>query len=72
MTQSRNPHKADILFHINVHEVLPTGEMSGEIVGNEELAIFEIKPVMRYCINGDTKELCLRRLREVLNEFESK
>lgn len=72
MTNGKAPHKAVIHMHIQVHEVNKTGECTGKLVTKEELAQVGIQPKILLTINGFDKFECLKKLRNILNEFDTK
>ena len=68
----RNKHKAVILMTIEVHEVLKNGECSGNPVKTAELQKYNILPKQVISVEGENKDLCLKKLAEKIDEFKSK
>lgn len=64
-------HKAVILMTIEVHDVLPTGECSGNIVSSDVLSEYGIKPKTLLSVDGNSKEECLSKLRDKINAFRN-
>ena len=69
---ARNKHKAVILMHVEVHEVLDSGECSGIPVKTAELAQYGISPKEKFSVTGENKDLLLKKLSERLNELKAK
>jgi len=69
--KARNKHKAVILMTVEVHELLESGECSGRPVKTEELLKYGISPKQTISITGETKDFCLRKLSEKINEFKT-
>lgn len=57
------PHTAVVRIAVEVHDNLPTGELSGRLVGKRDLLVQ---------IKGETKSVCLARLDEFLNDAKRK
>ncbi len=68
MDESR-PHKCVMLINIEVHEVLPTGECSGDIMTNEELKKYGVKRVLTKSIDGFDRFECMKKLNAILAQF---
>lgn len=66
------PHKAVILFNLEVHGVKDTGECDGRTLTREDLEQFGLKHKFTRTVNGFDKHECLRKLKELLDQFESK
>lgn len=69
---NRNKHGASILLRMEVFEVLNTGEFSGIPLSKEELSNYGISPSEKINIYGDTKELCLKKIKEKLDDLRKK
>lgn len=63
------PHTATILMVIEVSNVLPTGECSGNIIPDKDLEEYGLKRKVVVAVKGLTKEECLSKLRDKINEF---
>ena len=64
------PHKALLLLKLEVHDILDTGECSGKIVDAETLAKYGLKSKSILEVSGESKELCLKKLKELLDGFK--
>lgn len=62
-------HTAAILMVIEVSNLLPTGECSGNIIPDSDLEAYGLKRKMILSVKGLTKEECLTKLRDKINEF---
>lgn len=62
-------HTATILMVIEVSSLLPTGECSGNIIPDKDLEEFGLKRKTILSVKGLTKEECLSKLRDKINEF---
>ena len=71
MTNSVAPHKAILYVNIEVHEVLPTGECSGNIVSSNILKDKGLKKNIVLSVDGFDRFDCLKRLKEKLEEFNN-
>lgn len=69
MPTERKPHKA--IFHIvvEVHDILPTGECSGNPVVTEKFDTYGIKPRQTFAIDGEDLDDTLRKVQEALSVF---
>lgn len=65
------PHVAIIHLHVMVHEVLPTGEVSGELVPGRELVENGIGVRSIHKIDGNTKQECLDKVSEAIQNLRS-
>lgn len=72
MTDAKAPHKAVILLNIEIHEVLPTGECSGKVLTDKELIENGLKKFMTVSMNGFDKFECVKKLKQLLSQFEGK
>lgn len=62
----KKPHKAVIRVIVEVHELLDTGECSGQPVEAEELAKFELKTKDIIEVQGFDRTDCLKKTKERL------
>jgi hypothetical protein len=69
-TNPKAPHKAILAIRLEVHNLLPTGECSGHPLTNQELDEYNLKPKFTLTINGFDKHECLRKLSELISQFE--
>lgn len=72
MTDAKAPHKAVILLNVEIHEVLSTGECSGKVLSDKELVEMGLKKHMTVSVNGFDKFECVKKLRELISQFEGK
>lgn len=64
-----SPHKAVILLTIEVHEILPSGECSGQPVPNNILKEYGLKRNMVVSVDGHDMDDCLKKLKEKVDGF---
>jgi hypothetical protein len=55
---------------VEVHDILPTGECSGNPVKTEKYETYGIKPKQTFAINGEDLDDTLRKVAEALNVFK--
>lgn len=71
MTDKTKPHMIVLNVSLEAHELLPTGECSGNIVSQEELEKAGIKSHFLLSVNGYNKSECIKKLKEKLKDFEN-
>lgn len=64
-----SPHKAVILLTVEVHEILPSGECSGQPVPNNILKEHGLKRNMVVSVDGHDMDDCLKKLKEKIDGF---
>ncbi len=62
-------YRAIALLNLEVSEILPTNESSGKLVSQAELEQFDLRKYMTVAVEGESKEDCLLKLKERINEF---
>lgn len=72
MTDAKAPHKAVLLVKMEVHEVKNTGECSGKILTKQELEKYGLSPKSVLTVNGFDRHDCIKKLKALIDEFESK
>ena len=70
MTDAKQEHKAVVLFQVEVHEVLETGECSGKLVPKSELEKYGIKPKQVLSVSGQNRTDCLKKLKGIIDGFK--
>jgi hypothetical protein len=70
MGTERKPYKAIFNIMVEVHDILPTGECSGNPVKTEKYETYGIKPKQTFAINGEDLDDTLRKVAEALNVFK--
>jgi hypothetical protein len=66
MTNGKAKHKAVMLLHIAVHEILDTGECAARPVSEDELARYNLAPKMVLQMSGFDRNDCLTRLSQAI------
>lgn len=69
---TNSAHKAIILLTIEVHDILPSGECSGQPVPQNTLKEHGLKRNMTVTVDGFDMDDCLKKLKERINEFGRK
>jgi hypothetical protein len=64
-------HRAVVLMHIDLCEVLETGESSGHAMTRDELKEVGLNSNLTVAVEGDSKEECIARLKEKINGFRT-
>jgi hypothetical protein len=67
-----SPHKAVVLIKIEVHDILPTGECSGNPVSSEILKEYNLLPNMLLSVDGIDMDDCLRNLKNKIEVWRGK
>lgn len=70
MSDNRKPHKAAIMVHVEVHEVLDSGECSGKCIPLSVLEQYGLKEKMLLQMNGQNLDDCLKKLKGAFNGFK--
>lgn len=65
-----SPHKAVILLRIEVHEVLPTNECSGNPISRDILKEYGLDTKMTVSVDGFDMDNCLAKLKEKIDGFK--
>ena len=71
MTKGKSPHTAILHIKIDVYDVLPTGECSGNTVPSSILKDYKLKPFMLLAIDGYDMDDCLKKLRRKIEDFHN-
>lgn len=69
MTDARAPHKAILHITLEVHEVLKSGECSGNTVSDKDLQEYNIRPKFLLSVDGIDKFKCLEKLKNKLEHI---
>jgi hypothetical protein len=69
MTNAKAKHKAVMLLHIAVHEVLDTGECAARPVSEDELKQYTLAPKMVLELSGFDRNDCLTKLSQAIAAF---
>lgn len=69
MTDARAPHKAILSIQIEIHEVLNTGECSGNTVSKKDLENKGVKENILLSVDGFDRSDCIKKLKEKLKQF---
>lgn len=64
-------HRAVILMDIELCEVLQSGESSGRPMTKEELKAEGLSKVTTVAVEGDSRDECIRKLKEKINGFRA-
>ena len=67
--QPSRPHVALMNCIVEVQSLLNTGECSGQIVDEETLKEFDIKPRFILSVTGLNRDECLKKLRQKIKAF---
>ena len=70
MADVTKPHRALLTIKIEVHDVLPTGEFSGQPVDLKTQSEYGVKGVSRIQIEGYDLDNCLRKVKEALERLK--
>jgi hypothetical protein len=68
---AKSKHMAVILFTIEVHELLDSGECSGNMVSAEKLQSYGLNQYMKRKVTGFDEFDCLKKLKNHIDSFES-
>jgi len=71
MTQAKRPHTAIINCMVEVHDLLDTGECSGNMVPVDMLAEYKIRPAFLLSVSGFDRDDCLKKLKTKIEEFNN-
>lgn len=65
----KSKHQAIVLIKVEAHDVLSTGECSGNPVPASTLSEYGLKPTESFSISGEDRDDCLRKLKEKIDVF---
>lgn len=71
MSDAKAPHKAILSVNVEIHEVLPTGECSGNTVPENILKEMGVKEHYLLSVDGFDRFDCIKRLLEKLRELDN-
>lgn len=72
MAKEKVPHTAIITIKVEVQDILDSGECSGTPMNGNELRKAGIAPTSVITISGFDKFDCLQKLKEKLNDIQTK
>lgn len=65
-------YRAVINFRAEIYPVGKSGECTGQLVGQEELAKKKLKSAMLFALDGDNLTEVIKKLEEVVNYVQAK
>jgi len=70
MSKAKVAHKAVLLVNIEVHDVLATGECSGNVVPLDKLKEYGLDGSMLASVDGYDLDNCLKKLKKKLGDLD--
>lgn len=67
--RSQRPHHATVTMKIDVREMLKTGELSHQVLGDEALDKYGMSVKMMYIVSGPSEADCIKKLKERLERL---
>lgn len=67
--RSQRPHHATVTMKIDVREILKSGELSPQVLGEEALDKYNMSVKMMYLVSGPTEADCIKKLKERLERL---